>query len=50
MGILHDFINKFKYGYKNKKFAAMLNGTTPIYSQFGQDIYASDVVPVLLPK
>ena len=44
MGILHDFINKFKYGYKNKKFAAMLNGTTPIYSQFGQDIYASDVV------
>lgn len=44
MGILHDFINKFKFGYKNKKFAAMLNGTTPIYSQFGQDIYASDVV------
>lgn len=44
MGILHDFINKFRFGYKDKKFAAMLNGMTPIYSQFGQDIYASDVV------
>ena len=44
MSILIDFVNKFKFGYKNKKFAAMLNGTTPIYSQYGQDIYASDVV------
>lgn len=44
MGILVDFINKFKFGYKNKTFASMLNGTTPIYSQFGQDVYASDVV------
>ena len=26
------------------KFADMLNGFTPIFSQFGQDIYASDVV------
>ena len=44
MSILTDFINKFKFGWKDKKFAAMLNGTTPIYSQFGQNIYASDVV------
>lgn len=44
MGILHNFIEKFKFGFKDKKFAAMLNGTTPIYSQYGQDIYASDVV------
>lgn len=29
---------------KGNKYAKMLNGFTPIYSQFGQDIYASDVV------
>lgn len=41
---LFDFIEKFKKQKQNKKFAAMLNGYTPIFSQFGQDIYASDVV------
>ena len=29
---------------KNSTYADMLNGYTPIYSQFGTDIYASDVV------
>lgn len=29
---------------KNQKFAPMLDGFTPIYSQFGTNIYASDVV------
>lgn len=29
---------------KNTKSAAMLNGYTPIFSQFGDDIYVSDVV------
>ena len=29
---------------KNTTFMDMLNGFTPIFSQFGQDIYASDVV------
>lgn len=29
---------------KNSTYADMLNGYTPIYSQFGNDIYASDVV------
>lgn len=29
---------------QNTKYADMLNGYTPIFSQFGQDIYASDVV------
>lgn len=28
----------------NQKHAAMLNGYMPVFSQFGQDIYASDVV------
>ena len=28
----------------NTQYADMLNGTTPIFSQFGDDIYASDVV------
>lgn len=41
---LFDFINKYKQQKQHKKYAAMLNGYTPIFSQFGQDIYASDVV------
>lgn len=41
---LIDFINKFKSAKENKKYAKMLNGWTPVFSQFGQDIYASDVV------
>ena len=44
MSILTTFINKFKKQKENKKQAAMLNGWYPSYSQFGQDIYASDVV------
>lgn len=43
MGIV-DFINKFKKDKENKTYAKMLNGYMPIFSQFGQDIYASDVV------
>lgn len=42
---LFDFINKNKKPKnKNTEYASMLNGTIPIFSQFGQDIYASDVV------
>lgn len=41
---LTDFINKFKDAKQNKVYARMLNGYSPIFSQFGQDIYASDVV------
>lgn len=43
MGLI-DFVNKFKGQKENKKYAAMLNGFTPVFSQFGTDIYASDVV------
>lgn len=46
MGFI-DFIkgNKKKANNnKNYQQAAMLNGYTPIFSQFGDDIYASDVV------
>lgn len=43
MGLI-DFINKFKKIKQNYKYAKILNGYTPIFSQFGQDIYASDVV------
>lgn len=43
MGII-DFVNKFKKEKENKTYAKMLNGYIPIFSQFGQDIYASDVV------
>lgn len=41
---LFEFINKFKQQKQNKRFASMMNGYTPIFSQFGQNIYASDVV------
>ena len=34
----------FKKKPKNSAYADILNGYTPIYSQFGQNIYASDVV------
>lgn len=43
MGLI-DFINKLKKTKPNINYAKMLNGYTPIFSQFGQDIYASDVV------
>ena len=41
---MFDFIQKYKKQKQNKKYAAMLNGYTPLFSQFGNDIYASDVV------
>lgn len=37
-------IDWFKNRYSNLKYAKMLNGYSPIFSQFGNDIYASDVV------
>ena len=38
------FSDLFKKGPKNQKFAPTLDGFLPIYSQFGTNIYASDVV------
>lgn len=38
------FDKLFKRPPKNTKFAPTFDGFTPIYSQFGTDIYASDVV------
>ena len=43
MGII-DFINKFKNEKENKTYSMMLNGFTPIISELGKDIYASEVV------
>lgn len=33
-----------KQGFKEAKWLRMLNGNLPIFSQFGNDIYASDIV------
>lgn len=41
MGLLSKL---FKPAPKNNSYAEMLNGFMPIFSQFGNDIYASDVV------
>lgn len=38
------FDRLFRRGPKNKKFAPTFDGFVPIYSQFGTNIYASDVV------
>ncbi|MBO4520700.1 MAG: phage portal protein [Alphaproteobacteria bacterium] len=38
------FDRLFKRAPKNASFAPMMNGWLPIYSQFGTNIYASDVV------
>lgn len=38
------FDKLFKKQPKNSKYAPMLNGFTPIFTQFGTNIYASDVV------
>ena len=43
MGIF-DFFKKKQIEKQNMKYANMLNGTIPIFSSYGEDIYASDVV------
>lgn len=43
MGIL-DFFKNRKTDAANMNYAKMLNNTAPIFSQFGDNIYASDVV------
>ena len=46
MGVKHlGFFDKlFRRGPKNPKYAPTLNGFWPVYTQFGTNIYASDVV------
>ena len=46
MGVNHlGFFEKiFRRGPKNPKYAPTLNGFWPVYTQFGTNIYASDVV------
>ncbi len=44
MGLLDWFTGKRKNKDSSYKYAAALNGFMPIFSQFGNDIYASDVV------
>lgn len=43
MGLL-DFFRGAKNKRDNMRFAEMLNGLYPVFSQFGNDIFASDVV------
>lgn len=42
---LASFFNKFKSGKKREiQYAQMLNGSLPVFSQFGNDVFASDIV------
>lgn len=43
MGLI-EFINKLKLSKEDMNYSKMLNGYTPVFSQFGKNIYASDVV------
>lgn len=44
MGLIQYFKNKLK----NYKYAAMLSGQYPIFSQFGQNIYSSDIIQSII--
>lgn len=44
MNIFSFFKKDKKEKHNNHTFAKMMNGYTPIFSQFGENIYASDVV------
>lgn len=41
---LFDFLTLGRQRAKNRKYARMLNGRVPVFSSFGTNIYASDVV------
>lgn len=44
MGWLSNLFKKENVTINNTTYADVLGGYAPIFSQFGQDIYASDVV------
>ena len=44
MGVLEKFFNLFRRGPEKTKYAPTMDGWLPVYSQFGTNIYASDVV------
>lgn len=50
MALLDSIKGLFKSKLEQKlmRYAAFLNGNTPIFSQFGQNIYASDVVQMCI--
>lgn len=41
---LFDYLGKVKKNRQTMKYAKMLNGYTPVFSSFGDNIYASDIV------
>lgn len=41
---LFSFIEKYKHKHELMKYAKVMNGYTPIFSSFGDDVYASDIV------
>jgi len=41
---IFNFLKGAKKTMQNMKYAKMMNGYTPVFSQFGNDVYASDIV------
>ena len=48
MALLSNFLNKNTTYTKRYDLAQLLSGHAPIYSQYGQDIYASDLVQMAI--
>ena len=48
MALLSSFLNKNTTYTKRYDLAQLLSGHAPIYSQYGQDIYASDLVQMAI--
>lgn len=46
--LLSSVVNK--EAARQYHYAKMLSGSTPVFSQFGQDVYASDVVQICIDK
>lgn len=44
MGIIKVLKKRVTDKYKNYVYSKMMNGSTPVFSQFGDNIYASDIV------
>lgn len=48
MAIRDFFKNAFNKGSREMQYARLLDGKSPIFSQFGQNVYASDVVQMCI--
>lgn len=41
---IFDFISRWGNDRKARRYAEILDGNVPVFSRFGDDVYASDIV------